>query len=137
MDPRRWTPLTYLAPARYVDRNPSWATFDLHEWADEEYDWVQDPWNGFLDVARRPHETVAAGEGDCEDFALVAVTWAVANDREVGLGFCFEAWTPWPTHVIAYDDMYVYSSGNIVPASVDEWVADTDRYAFVLRRRVR
>lgn len=137
MDPRRWTPLTYLAPARYVDRAPSWADFDLERWADEEYDWVQDRWNGFLDFASRPRATLATGEGDCEDFALVALSWAVATDRDgLGLGFCFEPRNPVPRHVIAYDDDTVYSSGTIVPKTVDEWLAASDRYEHVLKRRV-
>lgn len=137
MDLRRWTPLTFLAPARYLDRDPLWESFDLQAWADESYRWDRDPWNGFLDLARRPKATVAAGEGDCEDFALVAISWAVANDRPgVGLGFCFEGWNPVPTHVIAFDDTQVYSSGDIDPESVDDWLDDS-KYRFVLRRRVR
>ena len=137
MELRRWTPLTFLAPGRYVDRDPWWAGFDLEAWADGTYDWVEDDWNGFADFARRPRETVAAGTGDCEDFALVAVAWAVATDREgVGLGFCWEFPTPWPTHVIAYDDERVYSSGHLVAGSVEDWLAGS-RYDRVLRRRVR
>lgn len=138
MELRRWTPLTFLAPARFVDRDDRWASFDLHAWADEEYEWVQDPWNGFRDFASRPAATVAAGRGDCEDFALVALSWAAANDREgLGLGFCFERWNPLPTHAIAYDDEAVYSSGKILPKSVDEWLDDAERYTYALRRRVR
>lgn len=133
---RRWTPLTYLFPRRYLDTEYAWSDFDLHEWAAERYEWTQDPWNGFRDFASRPRETIDRERGDCEDFALVAMSWAVANDRPgVGLGFCWEQWRPWPTHVIAYDDEAVYSSGHVERTTVDDWLRDS-RYTWVLRRRV-
>lgn len=133
---RRWTPLTFLFPARYVERRERWAAFDLPGWAADDYDWTQDDWNGFRDFATPPAETVRDGRGDCEDFALVAASWAVSNGRaDVGLGLCWEATRPWPTHVIAYDAEAVYSSGQIMPVTVDEWV-DASKYVFVLRRRV-
>ena len=136
MDPRRWTPLTFLTPGRYVDRDPSWATFDLEAWAGEEYEWTEDRWNGLLDLARRPRETVAAGAGDCEDFALVAVAWALANDRPgVGIGFCFRCPSPVPAHAIAFDDEAVYSSGDVERTSVDAWLEASD-YDHLLRRQV-
>lgn len=75
---QRWTPLTFLVPQRYVDRDEQWETFDLLKWSREEYEWTQDPWNGYRDFARRPRETRREGYGDCEDYALVAVSWAVA-----------------------------------------------------------
>jgi len=136
MDPRRWTPLTYVAPGRFVDRDPFWADFDLEDWAAAEYQWNQDRWNGFADFARRPRRTVSAGTGDCEDFALVAVSWAVANGREdVGIAFCWKPPYPWPSHVIAFDAERVYSSGDVDRTSVDAWVDESD-YVFTLRRRV-
>jgi len=136
MELDRWTPLTYLFPDRYVDRGERWGEFDLLEWSDEAYDWERDPWNGFLDFASRPAETVAEGAGDCEDYALVALSWAVANDRgDVGIAFCWDPPTPWPRHVVAYDGERVYSSGRTPETTVDEWLADSD-YAFALRRRV-
>jgi len=133
---RRWTPFTFLFPNRYVDRDERWGEFDLAEWSDEEYEWDQDPWNGVRDFAQRPGETVDRREGDCEDYALVAVSWAVANDRDgIGFAFCWERPYPWPRHVIAFDDERVYSSGHVSGKSVDEWVADS-RYVFAVRRRV-
>ncbi|MUW14405.1 hypothetical protein GJ633_06800 [Halorubrum sp. CBA1125] len=136
MDVRRWTPLTFVAPARYVDRDDWWQSFDLEAWSQSEYVWTQDEWNGYLDLAKYPRECVEMGRGDCEDYALVALSWAVAHDRDgIGLGFCWDPPYPWPRHVIAFDEEYVYSSGNIYEMSVDEWKADS-RYSFVLRRRV-
>lgn len=136
MELRRWTPLTFLVPGRYVDRDPFWSEFDLPEWSRSAYEWTQDPWNGFRDFARRPVDTVSRGCGDCEDYALVAVSWAVAHGRDgVGLAFCWESTRPWPTHVVAFDDECVYSSGNITETDIDEWVSDS-KYTFALKRRV-
>jgi hypothetical protein len=136
MELRRWTPLTFLFPARYVDHGSRWEQFDLVTWSEEDYEWIQDPWNGFRDFAQRPPETVEHGRGDCEDYALVAVAWAVANDRSgVGLAFCWEVPFPWPRHVIAYDDERVYSSGSITESGVDEWIEDS-KYVFEVRRQL-
>lgn len=136
MDIRRWTPLTMLVPGRFVDRDAFWSTFDLETWAGESYEWVEDPWNGYLDLAKRPRRTVAEGRGDCEDFALVSVAWAVARGRSgVGLAFCWECPYPWPRHVLAYDDERVYSSGEIRETTVEDWVAGS-RYAFSIRRPI-
>lgn len=137
MDPRRWTPLTFLVPGRYVDRDEFWADFDLEDWSAETYDWVQDDWNGLSDFATPPRETVERGHGDCEDYALVAISWAVANDREgVGIAFCWELPWPIPTHVIAYDGERVYSSGDVEDTSVGDWL-ETSKYSHAVRRRVR
>lgn len=133
---RRWSPLTFLFPRQYVDRDPFWSEFDLEEWSRSAYEWTQDPWNGFLDFAKRPAETVSRGRGDCEDYALVAVSWAVAHGRDgVGLAFCWELSRPWPTHVVAFDDERVYSSGSIAEKGIDEWITDS-KYVFALKRRI-
>ncbi|MFB6310701.1 MAG: hypothetical protein ABEH64_05900, partial [Salinirussus sp.] len=88
-----------------------------------------DAWSGWRDFAARPRETVEPGHGDCEDYALVAVSWAIAHGRDgVGIAFCWNPPWPIPTHVIAYDDHQVYSSGEIEPGTVDEWIKDSDTY---------
>lgn len=134
--PARWTPLTMIAPGRYVDRSSMWQDFPFREWSRTEYTWTQDDWNGIRDFASEPHETTELGEGDCEDYALVAASWALAQGHDgVGLGFCFEWPSPWPTHAIAFDAERVYSSGTVTETSVDEWLADA-RYDYVLRRPV-
>lgn len=133
---KRWSPLTFLFPSRYVDRDEFWVDFDLDTWSREEYTWTQDPWNGFRDFAAHPKDTVDRDRGDCEDYALVAIAWAIAQDRSgVGIGFCWKRPYPWPTHVIAFDDERVYSSGRRIKKSVDEWTADSS-YRFTLRRRI-
>ena len=134
----RWTPFAVLWPERYVsDDVDLWSALDIEEWSRRGYDWVEDDWNGVLDLAKRPHETLADGEGDCEDYALVAASWALANDRPgVGLAVCWEWPYPWPRHAIAYDDERVYSSGDVTEESVDEF-NEREGYRFALRRPLR
>ena len=136
MDVERWTPLTMLFPERYVDTSEFWAEFDLEEWSASQYDWTRDSWNGFRDFAKRPVETISEDIGDCEDYALVAASWAVAHGRAgVGLGFCWDLPYPWPRHVIAFDDDTVYSSGDIVKESVTQYL-DRTEYDYCLRRPI-
>lgn len=134
---RRWTPFIMAQPHRYVSEDETWVDFDFFEWADTVYDWTQDPWNGFRDFARRPQQTVSEGRGDCEDFALVAASWAAAQGHDsLGLGFCFSWPRPWPVHAIAYDAERVYSSGSISETSVSEWLSNS-KYDYCLQRPVR
>lgn len=136
MEFRRWTPFTYLHPQKFIDHNDFWLEFDLEEWSRSVYEWTEDPWNGFRDFAQRPAETVSSGKGDCEDYALVAASWALAhNHKGVGLAFCWESSYPWPTHAIAFDNERIYSSGSIYKSTVERWIADS-KYSFTLKRRV-
>jgi hypothetical protein len=134
----RWTPFAILWPERYVsDDEDLWSALDIEAWSRRGYEWVEDDWNGFLDFAKRPHETLADGAGDCEDYALVAASWALANDRPgVGLAVCWEWPYPWPRHAIAYDDERVYSSGHVTEESVEAFT-ERDGYRFALRRPLR
>lgn len=133
----RWTPFTYLFPSHYIETGEAMASLDLESWSRTEYDWVSDPWNGLRDFAKPPSETLEEAEGDCEDYALVAASWALANDRnDVGIAFCIQKPKFWPTHVIAFDDEHVYSSGYISSSSVDSWLEGSD-YDYALRRRIR
>lgn len=132
---QRWTPLTFLSPYRYVDRSDFWKNFDIAEWS-SSYTWKSDPWNGYRDFAKRPAETVSDGEGDCEDYALVVISWALANGRQgVGLEFCWKRPYPWPRHVIAFDNEYVYSSGTIRRESVKKYI-DRSQYDYCLQREL-
>lgn len=132
-----WTPFTYVFPWRYVEPAEPVASIDIESWSRSEYDWVSDAWNGLRDFATPPAETLAKGEGDCEDYALVAASWALANDRSgVGLAFCIERPKVWPTHVIAFDEERVYSSGSITTQSVERWL-ENSTYDHALRRRIR
>lgn len=136
MELKRWTPLTFVAPEWYVDSASFWSDFDFKQWSRTSYEWREDPWNGLRDFARRPQETVTTGAGDCEDYALVAASWAIAQGHDgVGLAFCWEPPYPWPRHAIAFDEERVYSSGTISKKSVDQWVEDS-KYAFFVSRRI-
>lgn len=136
MELRRWTPLTALVPQYYVDSDVDWEGFDLRDWSATSYDWSRDPWNGYRDFAKRPEETIADGAGDCEDYALVAASWALAHGRSgVGLGFCWEWPYPWPRHVIAFDETNVYSSGDITEGAVNDYL-ERSEYDYCLRRRI-
>ena len=131
----RWTPFVVALPRRYVGRGDRWAAFDLDGWT-AEYEWREDAWNGWVDVARKPDDTVAVETGDCEDYALVAASWALARGRTpVGLGFCFTSWLPVPRHAIAYDRDRVYSSGEMCEESVDDFL-DRTEYTWAIRRRL-
>jgi hypothetical protein len=131
----RWTPFVFTWPRRYVGRGDRWATFDFDGWS-TTYEWSEDEWNGWLDVARRPDDTITERTGDCEDYALVAASWALAQGRTpVGLGFCFPSRAPVPRHVVAYDRDRVYSSGEIREESLDDYL-DRTEYTWALRRRL-
>lgn len=131
----RWTPLVIAAPRRYLGRGRTWESFDFESWT-ERYEWREDAWNGWFDIARRPDDTVAAETGDCEDYALVAASWALARGRTpVGLGFCFVSWLPVPRHAVAYDRDRVYSSGEVREETVDDFL-DRTEYTWALRRRL-
>jgi hypothetical protein len=132
---RRWTPFVVAVPHRYVGRGARWGSFDFEAWSDR-YRWSEDEWNGWLDVAQRPVDTVAAERGDCEDYALVAASWALARGRTpVGLAFCFPPRSPVPRHAVAYDRDRVYSSGEITAEHLGVYL-DRAGYAWALRRRL-
>lgn len=130
-----WTSLTYRAPSRYLASGEFWREFDIESWSDEFYDWTADGWNGLRGFAKPPRETVDEGEDDCEDYALVAASWAVTNGRDgVGLAFCIGP-KPWPTHVVAFDAERVYSSGVIAEQSLDSFLERTE-YDRTLNRKI-
>lgn len=136
MEIRRWPPLTILIPARYVDRSDFWTELNIEEWSSEVYKWKQDPWKGYRDFAKRPVETISDGEGDCEDYALVAASCALTQGQQgVGLGFCWKRFDPRPRHVIAFDGEFVYSEGEIRRESVEEHI-DRSQYDYCLRWKV-
>lgn len=133
MDLGRWTPLVAVAPTRYADPGAIPEDFDLLEWV-ETFEWRQDGWNGYRDVLTPPAETIERGRGDCEDFALVAASWALAEGRDgVGVAFCFPPRSPVPRHVVAYDDEWVYDAGRVHTTSLADWL-DGSRYVRTVRR---
>jgi hypothetical protein len=132
---RRWTPWVVVAPRRYVGRGTAWGAFDFETWTDR-YEWREDEWNGWFDIAQSPEQTRTTETGDCEDYALVAASWALVRGRTpVGLAVCFTSWVPVPRHAIAYDRDRVYSSGEVREENVDDYLARTE-YTWALRRRL-
>ncbi|MFB6138478.1 MAG: hypothetical protein ABEJ42_09130 [Halobacteriaceae archaeon] len=98
------------------------------------FDWERDGWLGALDTLTPVAETADAERGDCEDYAFVAASWALAHGRDgVGVAVCFD---PLPSHVVAFDDERVYSTGEgIVRGSGGDYLAATE-YRWALRRRL-
>jgi hypothetical protein len=130
----RLTFLVFAFPNYYVDNDPEfWGDINIIDWS-FEFDWEKDDWNGMKDIATKPRTTFSSKAGDCEDYALVAASWCVSNNRSgVGLGFCFDRFRA--EHVIAFDDERIYSSGVIRDETPEEYIRDSD-YDRVIRRGV-
>lgn len=126
--------LVFARAARYLDTEYDWDSFDLRRWSDEEYTWRQDPWNGMRDFVQPPRETIRTGEGDCDDYALVAASWAAATDRD-GLGMAVCGRGPGLHHMLAFDDEHTYSSGDVEAQTPGEYL-DGSRYTWIYTRRV-
>ena len=137
----RWSALAFLCPERFVEAG-QWVDFDLRTWSREEYKWRGEGWTPWNDTVQRPSETVLSGRGDCDDYAFVAASWALARDRPgVGIavmGHYVGGVVPRPTHMVAYDDApTVYSSGSIYDdMTVREYVDRFEDYDWYLARSV-
>lgn len=131
-----WTPLLYVWPRRYIDNSHTVRRLNFDRWS-KGFEWEQDGWNGLKDVAERPQVTISMQSGDCEDYALVAASWAYARQRHpVKLAFCFPEGSPIPRHVVAADKYRVYSSGEIYEdTSVEEYV-EQSKYGWCLERKI-
>lgn len=126
--------LVFLRTHRYLDDEFDWASFDFEAWSDEEYTWRQDPWNGVKDFVNRPQWTVENGRGDCDDYALVAASWASANGRDgIGMGVCGTGLLP--RHMIAFDSEHTYSSGVIRDCGPGEYL-DRSEYTWLYTRTI-
>ena len=133
---KRWTPLMFLDPDEFVAPGLWWQTFDIHSWSRNEYEYTTDGWTGYKDFAKDPRRTVHENRGDCEDFALVAASWALSNGRgPVKIGFCWEKWKPHPTHVVCHDGELLFSSGRILPSGRAEY-RDRSSYDYIIWRSV-
>lgn len=128
---KRLTALVYLFPKRYVGE----LDIDLEEWS-EEFEWEEDPHQGYLDYLSPLEQTVESGKGDCEDYAFVALSAMKAEGRSgVDLVWCYEGNYPYPKHVVVYDGEKVYSSGYIFPESLDEYV-ERNGYDYINRTNI-
>lgn len=132
----RWTPLLFAAPRRFVERSEFWAGVNLHHWSESDYVWIQDDLNGYADTVRDPRATYERGEGDCEDYALVAA--CVLHSRGcLNLKFVVLSRGYLPEHTVLYDANRhrVYSSGQIHDQSLEEYL-DSVEYTRYWTRRV-
>lgn len=127
----RWTGLAYLYPRAFIDPKAA-ENLVLRQWSDS-FEWVEDPINGYLDYGKPVSDTIEDRTGDCEDYAFVVASWAVANDIPVSVGFCLRRWIP--DHVVAFTDQFVYSSGNIIDSSISEY-SDEHGYSRILTKVV-
>ena len=128
----------WLFPGRYIRPHGIWDGFDLYEWSKSEYMWASDGPFIWQDKVQLPAETIVRGTGDCDDYALVAASWAKRHGRDdVGLAICGHKrfGIPIVTHMIAVDESRVYSSGHIFDGSVDDWLAASDDYDFAWVRQ--
>lgn len=128
----RLTPLVFLWPHPYLDPHAV-RDLDFEAWS-QGFEWQQDDWNGLRDIAQPVADTIESMAGDCEDYALVAASWAATHDHDrVGLACCFEGLRP--RHVIAYDAERTYSNGTITQEGVDEF-QERSIYDRVICRRI-
>lgn len=137
MNPFRFTVFLFLRPKSFIDHEWPWDKFDLESWSENRYTWSQDDLNGLLDYAQSPNDTLNSETGDCEDYALVALSNIIDDDpEEAGLGFLYTAEFPPKAHVIAYDDKRIYSSGQIREQSPEEY-RNESRYDYMIKRPVK
>lgn len=136
MQLHRWTPLVFAFPDYYVERSAFWADVDLVDWSRQTYEWTQDDWNGVRDFAQSARKTYETGQGDCEDYALVAASVLASRDRS-DLHFAIVSGGVLPEHFVLYDagDQRVYSSGRIYDATFAEYL-DESRYTHRVTRRI-
>lgn len=131
----RWTPFVFAAPENYISAHPEILSLDLEEWS-EEFEWEQDGWNGYKDFASKPAETVRTGRGDCEDYALVAASWAYDRGYPMVLVWLFKGYSPMPRHMVVWFKGNIYSSGNIFEGmSVSDYVEQSE-YDWCLEHKI-
>lgn len=131
-----WGPFLFLFPQSYI--NPQRTTdIVLPRWSVDDYTYNSDEgWWLFGDWIQTPNDTIERGTGDCEDYAIIAASWAIENN--VGnprLAWLWEGWwPPYPKHVVAYTDDIVFTSGDILDnTTIDEYVEQTDYTHYVSR----
>lgn len=131
-----WAPLLYAAPNRYIDTDYDWPDFDLEHWSTETFTWESDGWMGLRDTVQPPTQTIETGCGDCDDYALVALSYLAYWDVSCNLAFLYNVGWPPGGHVIAYTQTKTYSSGVIRRERAQDFKARSD-YNVMLTRSVR
>lgn len=126
--PPRLTLLFLRYPGWYVEPEAA-GHVDVDRWS-AAFEWEQDAWNGLRDTVDPVETVLETATGDCDDYAVVVASWAVANDRDPSLIVCKSGSNPLPLHVAVWDGERVYSSGEIYEAGPDEYLDESeyDRY---------
>lgn len=129
----KWTPLLLVKPRSFVTENEYWRYFDIEEWSEEDYEYVEDPYGGIGDYAKEPYKTEVDG-GDCEDYAVLVASWALSNGLDAELALCFKWWSPVPKHAVCRADSNVYSTGDIYSdVTINEYIEESE-YDWYLSR---
>lgn len=112
--------------------------FSFEEWRTCEYNWDQDDFGGLLDLTQSVPKTIELGNGDCEDFAFVAASWGISHNKETSIGIVGvkKFGIPLVQHVVAVVDGYIYSSGEKIEATLDEYVEQHDTYTWGIERSI-
>jgi hypothetical protein len=130
----RFSLVVFFLTHRYLDTEYDWAAFDIEAWSRTSYQWREDAWRGLHDVVQKPETTVATGRGDCDDYALVAASWATAVGRDdVGVALCGRG--PRILHMVAFDADRTYSSGDIYDTGPGAYL-DRSEYTWIYTRLV-
>lgn len=132
----RWPPRVTAAflrfPGRYLDPDAA-GGIDVVRWS-EEFEWEQDAWSGYRDTVDPVEEVIETARGDCDDYAVVVASWAVARGRDPSLVLCKEDGQRFTAHVAVWDGERVYSSGDVHDdTDPDEYVEGSQYDTYHLR----
>ena len=97
-----------------------------------DFEYEPDPFMRLIDVARKPSTTLDRNSGDCMDWVRLcySVLQHEGRDPDIYL-FITPRWPP--LHAIVYDGEYVYSNGNVLEMTPEEYKEQTDR-RWMIRR---
>lgn len=128
---KRATILFFLFPSLFTEEKSKWADFNLANWSREQYQWKQDPWNGFLDYVSKPQNVIDGGGGDCDDYALLASSCLKSRHEEVQIAFCWN-WK-FNMHMVAFTEQEVYSSGSIIQKQIGDYISESEYTNYITR----
>lgn len=129
----RWTPFIFLYPKAFISGSWEIRRLNLKTWSEEDYEYQSDL--KYRDFAKPPERTIEQGSGDCEDYALVAASWAYTRKRPVTIAFVGKS-KELPSHVVAYDGENVYSSGEIIRGDIEEFIEESE-FDYSIKRKIR
>ncbi|WP_435124977.1 hypothetical protein [Halobaculum sp. D14] len=120
----RLAPAFLTAPSSFIDRSVDWGSFDFLRWSTETYEYDPDDWNGLKNTVRPVEQVIRSGRGDCEDYALVALSWlhATVDAGDVGLAVLYTREVPPTGHVIAFGPERTFSSGVVCDGTLEQYL---------------